>query len=298
MIRRVTLLALFFLVAIGHILIFSRLESARIQNATGRIQQIKPVMPPALARLTAGEFKGIMADFMTIEAASAIGGYLMQPGVRMKDLPSQAWDIIYELLETSQMLDPYFSDNYRIVQPFFTWEAQRPQLAISFLKKGMEKRTWDWELPFFIGFDYFYFLDDKIAASSYLQEAYSRPGGGGSITLATLSAKLLQEGGKTEVGIAYLEGVLTLENNELFRKAIEMRLQALTGTLILEKAVAVYRQKFGTPPEDINTLLKAGILSAVPRNPYNKIVYCIDQNGAVFFDKPDCRNSFPKKASQ
>lgn len=296
--RRVILLALFFLISIGHVLVFSRLEHARTHNASGRMQQIKPVMPPALARLTAGEFKGVMADFMTIEAASAIGGYLMQPGTRMKDLPPQAWDIIYELLETSQMLDPYFSDNYRLVQPFFTWEAQRPQQAISFLKKGAEIRTWDWELPFFIGFNYFYFLDDKIAASSYLQEAYARPGGGQSITLATLSAKLLQKGGKTEVGIAYLEDVLLKENNALFRKAIEMRLQALKGTLVLEKAVTAYRQEFGSLPKNTDALLKAGILPVVPKNPYGKTEYCIDQNGAVFFDNPNCQNSLPNKTRQ
>lgn len=276
-----------------------RMENARVHDAlAGRLQQIKPVMPPALARLTAGEFKGVMADFMTIEAASAIGRYLMQPGVRMRDLPPQAWDVIYEILETSQMLDPYFSDNYRLVQPFFAWEAQRPQQAIFFLKKGLEARTWDWELAFFIGFDYFYFLDDKVQASHYLQEAYSRPGGTGSITLATLSAKLLQKAGKTEIAMAYLIGLLRQENSEMQRKAIELRLRDLQGVLIVERAVVVYTQRFGVPPENVELLVKTGILAAVPENSYNKMPYCIDKHGAVFFDNPECRNSTPSKISR
>lgn len=289
MIRGVFFFTLFAFVVFGHILSFNRLETARIHDAlAGRMQQIKPVMPPALARLTAGEFKGLMADFMTIEAASAIGSYLMQPGVRMKDLPPQAWDIIYEILETSQMLDPYFSDNYRLVQPFFAWEAQRPQQAIDFLKKGLKARDWDWEIPFFIGFNYFYFLDDKVAASLYLKEAYSRPGGDGSINLATLSAKLLQQAGKTEVGIVYLEGLLKKENSELQRRSFDMRLWALKGTLIVEKAVAAYNQRFGVLPESIDILVETGVLLNIPENPY-KLPYCIDQNGGVYFDKPDCR---------
>ncbi len=257
---------------------------------SSHIQHIKPIMPPVLARLSAGEFKGLMADFMTLEASSGIGHYLLQRDLKMRDIPPEAWDVIYELLETSQKLDPYFSDNYRLIQPFFTWAVQRPQQAIDFLKKGMDARTWDWELPFFIGFDYFFFLDDNLQASHYLQEAYSRPGGKGSITLATLSAKLLQKAGKTEVGIAYLTALLQDEPNETQRKAFEMRLNDLQRVLIVEKAVAVYHARFGRPPENTDALLREGILTEIPENSYDKSMpYCIDQTGKVFFDKPNCR---------
>ncbi|MFZ5776519.1 MAG: hypothetical protein ACOY3Z_13665 [Thermodesulfobacteriota bacterium] len=293
MIRRVGLLACFLLVAAAHVFSYARLERVRMQAArSSHIQHIKPIMPPALARLAAGEFKGLMADFMTLEASSGIGYYLLQQDIKMHDIPPEAWDVIYELLEISQKLDPYFSDNYRIVQPFFTWAAQRPQQAISFLKKGMDARDWDWELPFFIGFDYFFFLDDNLQASHYLQEAYSRPSGKGSITLATLSAKLLQKSGKTEVGIAYLTALLQEELNETQRNAFEMRLNDLRRVLVVEKAVAAYQVRFGHPPENTEALLRAGILSAIPENSYDKTMpYCIDQTGKVFFDKPGCRET-------
>ena len=290
MIRRAVFFSIFLLMAVGHVLISSRLDRVRIHGRlSDRLHQIKPIIPAALAPLAVGEFKGVAADFVTIEAASAIGKYLMQPGVKMKDLPPQAWGVIFELFETSQVLDPYFSDNYKFVQPFFTWMARWPEQTISFLKKGLARRYWDWELAFFIGFDYFYFLDDKLQASFYFQEAYSRPGGGGSLTLATLSAKLLQKAGKTETAITYLVDLLKKETGDMHRIAFESRLLDLKGTLIVEKAVSAYKEKFGYLPSDVNDLLESGILKFLPDKSSSAIPYCIDQIGNVFFDKPDCR---------
>lgn len=297
--RRAGYVALFLLLVVAHILTFGRLEEVRVHGApSARLEQIKPVMPPALACLSAGEFKGLIADFMTLEAASALGKYLTLPGVRIQDLPDQAWDVIYELFETSQILDPYFSDNYRLVQPFFAWMANRPEQAISFLKKGVKVRTWDWELAFFIGFDYFYFLEDNLLASHYFQEAYSRPGGAGSITLATFSAKLLQKAGKTELAISYLSGLLEKETNEMQIRAFSMRLKDLQGTLLVEKAVANYKQKFGTFPENVGDLIRAGILTASPEKSVKQIPFCINQNGNVFYDQPDCREPKSEKSAR
>jgi len=285
--RRAFFVVLFALVVTCTIISFKQLKTVRQEYAVAnQMQQVKPIVPPALARLVAGEFKGIMADFMTIEAASAIGSYLLHPDVKMKDLPDQAWDVIFEILQASQALDPYFKDNYQMVQAFFTWDANRPQQAIDYLMVGSKARYWDWSVPYGIGFDYFYFLDDKTKASHYLQEAYGRQGGG--LTLATLSAKLLQKAGKTKIAIAYLSSLLNQEEqSDQHHKAIAMRLKALQGVLVIEKAMEHFFNRFNRKPESIKELHKSGFLPTLPPNPYN-VSYCIDGNGAIQFDMVDC----------
>jgi hypothetical protein len=264
------------------------LASARHNyTITTQLQNSKPIVPPAMARLFAGEFKGIFSDFMTIEAASAIGSYLIRKDIRLKDLPAQAWDIIYELAATSQSLDPYFKDNYQLVGSFFPWEANRAKQAVDFLKIGADARYWDPLPPYNIGFIYFYFLNDNIQASKFLQESYKR--GGGTI-MATLSAKLLQKSGKTEIAIAYLENILKDEGNKQNLKSIQMRLTALKGVLVLEKAIVEYYKKHKEPLTDLQVLINEGIITQIPENSYN-IPYCIDMaTGNILFDSDKCLN--------
>jgi tetratricopeptide (TPR) repeat protein len=292
-IRRIPLYIFTILAITGYLFFFITLEKDRTNLflSGNRLHQIKPVFPPLLSRLASGEFKGVIASFMTLEASSAIGSYLSQPNFKMKDIPEQAWDIMFELFETSQILDPYFSDNYRLVQPFFTWHANRPKQAISYLKKGLNHRYWDWELAFFIGFDYFYFLDDSLEASRYFQEAYTRPGGQGNFTLATFSAKLMQKSGKTELAIAYLTNLLQGRNlGNLNTKAFEDRLTDLKGALILERAIEAFKNKYNKVPNNTDDLVRAGILTSIPKKSFDKMPYCIDKNGKVFFDNPNCRD--------
>ena len=51
------------------------------------------------------------------------------------------------------IVDPYFYAN-----AFLPWDAHMTEETNRLLEKGSRYRDWDWMLPFFIGFNDFFFL--------------------------------------------------------------------------------------------------------------------------------------------
>ena len=269
-----------------HIAVFTELEGARKSYLKNNLlQQVRPVVPPSAAKLVGGEFQGVLSDYLTIEAYSAIGIYLSDTDIRLHDIPLKSWEAINELLQASQNLDPYFLDNYQIQQGIFAWHVN-PEKVVDFLKTGVEKRFWDGILSYHLAFDYLYFLADKLKASHYFKQAYERSPN--SFTFATLASKLLYQEGKTESGILYLEGLL--KNNSQsgeIKRALEKRLLALKGVLIIEKALSQYKKRFGINPPNLQDLIFTGFLKEMPPNPY-QVNYCLNKSGQIEFDRVDC----------
>ena len=72
------------------------------------------------------------------------------------------------------------------------------------LEKGTRYRDWDWNLPFYAGFNNFFFLHDNAKASELLATAAQRPGP--SEQLLSLAARLAYTEKKTENAIMFLRG--------------------------------------------------------------------------------------------
>ncbi len=230
------------------------------------------VIPPAVLKLTWGEFKNLGADFLFIKSL------VYQEAEAISKFSEQEWNYVYSVLEASRVLDPYFKDPYWLVQAFFPWEAESPEKAIAFLKKGLSYRTWDWTLPYYIGFNYFFFLRDYAQASKYLFEAAKISD---NPFIATLAAQIAYKGGKTETAIAFLSDMYSKVVSEEAKKSIKKRLDALQGVLILEKAVERYKMMFGHLPHTLSELIDKGIIKEIPQNPYHIPYYLKD--GKVLF---------------
>jgi len=146
------------------------------------------------------------------------------------------------------------------------------------LEKGSSYRTWDFMLPFYIGFNSFYFLDDNDTASKFLMEAARRPGA--SAIYADLATKLAYKDRRTENAITFQEYILEHTDDPKLRTEYETRLTALRGVLYLEKAVVSYKQRFGVYPRSLEDLMKKHIIDALPQEPYGGSYY-IDSSGKV-----------------
>jgi hypothetical protein len=146
------------------------------------------------------------------------------------------------------------------------------------LEKGARYRDWDPLIPFFIGFNYFYFLQENDIASTYLMEASRRPGA--SPIFASLATKLAYKSQRTENAIVFLEEILKKMNDETLKKEYETRLEALNDVLSLENAVNTYKKKFGRIPGCLDDLIKKGIIQEIPKDPYQGEFY-IDPQGTV-----------------
>ena len=232
------------------------------------------VMPSQVAQIVALEFKGLFADIIFSKAMTYYGGKL----IRGEKATEEEWDWIYRNMDTATDLDPYFLDPYYFGATNLAWGTNKVKEANLLLEKAFRYRDWDWTIPFYLGFNYFYFLQDNEKAAFYLMEASKKQGSG--TLLPTLAARLAYQGKKTENAIIFLQEILNKTDDETVKKAYEKRLNALKGILFLERAVAAYRERFKKQPTNVDELIAKGILSEIPQDPYGGKFY-LHKDGSI-----------------
>jgi len=218
------------------------------------------MVSPELLEIAAGEFKGILADYLLLKSSIFLGGRY--------DTTKGDWEAVYTLLRQSLALDPYFFQTCYYIQAFLPWGAKMAKEAVTLLEISKTHRPWDWNPGFYIGFDYFYFLKDNLTASRYLMETSEIPNS--PPLLSMLGTRLAQKGGQTMAGIVFLKAMYEKAETESEKRRISRRLKALTDVLGLEKGIAAFSSKFGHPPQSLEQLVSTGFLKKLPENPYKK----------------------------
>jgi tetratricopeptide (TPR) repeat protein len=168
-------------------------------------------------------------------------------------------------------------DAYYFAQSFLTWDAKQFKLANDLLDYGMKYRTWDWYLPFFAGFNSFYFMRDYSKAADYFKQAGDLSG---QDLLKSLAGRYMQESGQTDLAIGYLSAMEKGENNPALKKNYQLRLTAFREARRIEVARDGYKEKRGIMPTTVEQLVSAGLLSSSPTDPYGGQFY-LDVDGKV-----------------
>jgi len=173
---------------------------------------------------------------------------------------------LFKALDKATDLDPYSMDCYYFAQGILS--GIKPAIAPlnRLLEKGIKYRKDDWYLPFFISANYYFQLNDPVTAARYLKHAAElNPN---NPLFATLTARMLYQGNKTEAAIAYLEALVEETKNASVRKTLLRRLKALLAIRFLEKAVAEYTDRKGNAPESLTALVEEGFIKKMPEDPY------------------------------
>lgn len=181
------------------------------------------------------------------------------------------------ILHGAVKLDPYNMDAYYFAQSFLTWEAKQYIIANELLDYGMKYRTWDWMMPFYAGFNSAYFLKDYKKAAVYYKRAGELTG---SELHFNLAGRYMQESGQTELAIAYLSAVEKGERNQAVKKNYHVRLAAFKEVRRIELARDRYLETGGMLPVALDTLVRTGLLSPMPSDPYGGQFY-IEPDGKV-----------------
>lgn len=258
------LMAVITLVLLVLLHVFALGRTAAMRKDLPRGDASAMVLPSPLLRITSLGFKGIVADFIFLDVIIYYGSTLdrtEQPYVKEWE-----WKWFERSLHTATDLDPYFFDPYYFGNAIFSWESHRIKEANALLEKGIAARTWDWILPFFAGFNNFYFLGENEKAAEYIMEASRRPGA--NPMLASLASKLAYKERRTETSIQFLEETLKRMDDAAIQKDLQKRIEALQRIYVLEQAVALYRQRFKEYPPKLESLIQRGIIKEVPEDPY------------------------------
>lgn len=186
--------------------------------------------------------------------------------------------MLLQYVDTATRLNPYNIDAYYFGQATLAWDAGLVKEMNWILKRGVMKRSWDFYLPLFVGFNYSYFLNDYDGAAEYIAMAARLSPQNEFLT--TLASRYYYQANKTDQAIGYLKMVLAGTNRETLRKAIMTRITALETISLLEQATIKFEDKTGRMPQDLSELVAAQILKRIPPDPYG---------GTFFIDRNDGR---------
>ena len=228
-----------------------------------------------ILKITSGEHRQTTAALIVMRILFYYGTVLQQlqeqAGVRPEFLN------LFKTVQTVVDLDPYNMDSYYFAQAVFTWDVGRVREVNFLLDQGMRRRTWDPYLPFYIGFNYAYFLKDYPRAAAYMQQAAERSG---NPLYARLAARYFYESEQASLGLAFLETMIRTAKDKSVRKGYELRRDALLAAQVLVGARDAYRAKHGRLPTSPAQLLAEGFLTALPKDPYGGTFY-FDERGQV-----------------
>lgn len=226
----------------------------------------------------------LFPDYQQLLAASILGRVILYYGSLSDGLDDPRkltlaadYPAMSRTVHAALQLDPYNMDGYYFGQSILVWDAGQYRLATDLLEYGMRYRTWDWQLPFFAGFNEAYFLKDRAAAANF----YMRAGELSDATLfKSLAGRYLQEAGETRMAIDYLETLVKNARTLAVKQALQIRIEAFNAVLAIEQARDRYSAQQGHPPASVDILVATGYLAERPVDPYGGEFF-LDQNQQV-----------------
>lgn len=226
-------------------------------------------------KIAAGDQRYLLAQYAVVKVLFYYGT-LVETFTHKVPLQPE-YPAMFKTLQTSSKLDPWNADVYYFTQAAFTWELNKIDEVNEMLEYGMKHRTWDYQLPFFAGFNSAYFKKDYAAAALYFKKAAELSG---NQLLANLSSRYFYEAGQSKLGLDFIEYMQKHTTDRKLVEVYELRKRALVAVMTIQEAIGSYSRRFGKAPARISDLTDAGVLAKVPADPYGGTFY-LDEKGAV-----------------
>jgi len=232
-------------------------------------------LPSRFTGPAAMEFKGIVSDFLFLKVITFLGERIG----KQEEFSDQHFKYLGESVNTITDLDPYFWDAYLFADMIFTWDLKEYEAANELLLKARQYRTNDYRVPYYLGFNYFFFLKDNINGSKYLMEASKLPGS--PYYLASLAARLSVYALEHRIGIIFLKEMIRDTENEQIKNEFMLRIKALEIMDQLEQKVREYKKTYRKLPSSLAGLVTAGLIDKIPNDPYGG-QFVLLKNGRVY----------------
>lgn len=237
----------------------SYMRNKPIEEKLGYVPSIKILKP------FSADQKELTAESLVFKVIVYFGGLMEKAseGTILEQQPDLQG--MSRLLHNAVHLDPYNMDAYYFAQGFLTWDARQFKVANDLLDYGMKHRTWDWQLPYFAGFNSSYFMHDYKKAADYYKLAGDLSD---NFLFRRLASRYMQESGQTDLAIAYLSTMAKGERSQALKKTLLTRLSAFREVKRIEVACNRFRESHGAMPVTIEQLIVAGFLVPAPVDPY------------------------------
>ena len=276
-----------------------------LQDELDRRQDRTVVQIEGLAQLPKGEYlkpallgyHHLGADILWLRLIQVIGN---------KRNSADEYEWMYHALDVITTLDPQYAYAYYAGGVILGDLANRPDLSNRLLEKGVHANPEVWNIPFLLGYNYYFLLGDPAKGAEYIMKAASLPDG--PAYLPGLATRLAAEAGNPDTAVAFLEARLRETQDPQTRESLANRMKEVIierDLRILESAVEAYRTQYHSLPARLTDLVVAGALPILPQEPFGGDYRLDPKTGSVsssthperlrtFFKRPQPTYSFPR----
>ncbi|MBI5756117.1 MAG: hypothetical protein HZA12_04250 [Nitrospirae bacterium] len=219
-------------------------------------------------------YEQLAADIIWLQAIQVIGEDTVTP---------KGYDWIYHALDVVTTLDPKFAYAYQLGGVTLSVLGKVPEKSNALLLKGMRENPDVWQIPFYIGFNSFFYLNDYRSAAEYMAKASKLPGH--PAYLPKLAARLYVQAGDPDVALEFLLRMYKETGDEKVRAILEQRIKEVIverDARFLEEAVRRSKDVYKAYPEKLIELVERGIITGVPREPFGGYYYFNPEDGRVY----------------
>jgi tetratricopeptide (TPR) repeat protein len=255
-----------FLLGIGGILLLACV--GWLQGELDRRQDRTVVQIEGLAQLPKGEYLKpallgyhyLGADILWLRLIQVIG---------KKRNSADEYEWMYHALDVITTLDPQYAYAYYAGGIILGDLANRPDLSTRLLEKGVSANPDVWNIPFLLGYNYYFLLGDPAKGAEYIMQAARLPDG--PSYLPGLATRMAAEAGNPDTALAFLEARLTDTQDPEMREVLAYRMKEVIierDLLMLESAVEAYRTQHRALPATLTDLVVAGAFPSLPQEPF------------------------------
>jgi hypothetical protein len=180
---------------------------------------------------------------------------------------AERYDNLDHIFSIIAELDPHYLDPYEMGAVIAVYEARDPYLGFKVLERGLEKNPEQWIFPYQAGHYAALTVKDYDLARQYYKK-----------TMAIEGAPAIARRLYADAAYKVTDYQAAWENwREIFETSEDERIKKIAANHLyqvksamdisrLKQAIEVYRQKYGRFPDELEQLVRTGILDKVPKD--------------------------------
>ncbi len=237
---------------------------------------LSPTLPAKVHKVAAGYMYQLLAEMLYIKTTVFLGG-------RTPDEEDQSYaPTLADHFSVISTLHPDFIDTYFMCESSLSSlgpDSARKTNAV--LEKGMAAKPDNWILPFFKGFNHFYYLNEPLEASTVLYSTSQLPDA--PTWLGHLASMLSAKGGDIYAGLIWLKAMLSTENDEITQARYRNEIIVFEKAVQVLKAIREYENNFNYSPPTLEDLVPR-FLPGIPK---------LEEGYALVWNPPTLRLTRP-----
>lgn len=229
----------------GYLVLFSVTEQ---YFKTSKLYFSAP-LPASVQRVALGFLRHLGAEMLFVKAAVFLGA---PPNLLPEE--REYAEPLTNNFEVLTDLYPEFKDAYFLAQSSLAHIS--PGYAgrvIDLLDRGIAVYPDDFILPFYKGFDHYYYRDESAHAAEIYAELGKRPDA--PSWLGHLAAILSARDGALQAGLLSLQVMYATEKDEQVKVRYARDIETFKRALAIQEATRAYEQKYGKAPQRLEELV-------------------------------------------